>query len=220
MRALMMKELQLVMHPSTPIMILLGTLTLIPRWPYAIIVLYGILTAFFNALNAREAHDESFTFALPVSRRDMVRVRVGMMCAIETVMVIIMAVCICVRPALGIDAIAEEQPMVGMPANIALIGLFLASFGLFNVVFFPLYHKDPTKVGIPFLVACICACAFGGAFEAIPFMPFEACQQMSASGTAHLDVQCIVLCAGLVAFAALSALATLLARRAFATYDA
>lgn len=137
MRALLLKELQLVVHPSTYCLVFLGALVLIPSWPYAIIVLYGILIAFFNAMNAREMRDLSYSFALPIARRDMVRARLVVMMAIEVIMTAIMAICICLRPILSIDAVATEQGLVGMPANIALLGFVLITFGLFNAVFFP-----------------------------------------------------------------------------------
>lgn len=220
MRALLAKEFQLVVHPSTYVLVLLGALVLIPNWPYAIVLLYGILMAFFNAQNAREMRDLAYTFALPVSRRDMVRARVFVMVIIELAMTAIMALCICLRPVLGIDAVAATQPMVGLPANVALLGFSLATFGIFNLVFFALYFRNPTKIGVPFLVACIPATLFGIAFEAIPFVPVEACALISAAGFANIGAQLVVLFAGIALFGLLSALAIGLASRAFATYDA
>ena len=41
----------------------------------------------------------------------------------------------------------------GMDANLALLGEGLIVFGLFNLIFFPLYYKNITKVGTPFLFA-------------------------------------------------------------------
>lgn len=73
MHALLAKEFRLVVHPATYMLVVLGALVLIPSWPYAVIILYGILMAFFNAQNAREMRDLSYSFALPASRRDMVR---------------------------------------------------------------------------------------------------------------------------------------------------
>ena len=163
MHALLAKEFRLVVHPATYMLVVLGALVLIPSWPYAVIILYGILMAFFNAQNAREMRDLSYSFALPASRRDMVRVRVLVMIIIELAMTAIMALCICLRPVLGIDAVAATQPMVGLPANVALLGFTLATSGIFNLVFFALYFRNPTKIGVPFLLACVpVRCVRGG----------------------------------------------------------
>ena len=97
MHALLAKEFRLVVHPATYMLVVLGALVLIPSWPYAVIILYGILVAFFNAQNAREMRDLSCSFALPASRRDMVRARVLVMIIVELAMTAIMALCIC-RP--------------------------------------------------------------------------------------------------------------------------
>lgn len=105
MHALLTKEFRLVVHPATYMLVVLGALVLIPSWPYAVIILYGILVAFFNAQNAREMRDLSYSFALPASRRDMVRARVLVMVIVELEMTAIMALCICLRPVLGIDAV-------------------------------------------------------------------------------------------------------------------
>lgn len=220
MRALLAKEFQLVVHPSTYFLVVLGALVLIPNWPYAIVLLYGIMTAFFNALNARELRDLSYTFALPVSRRDMVYARVIVMMVIELVMTVIMTTCICLRPALGINELAAQQPLVGMPANIALIGFALATFGLFNLVFFTRYFRDPMKIGIPFLLACIVMLIFSVLFEVIPFIPIEWCAAVSAPGFGNLDAQLIVLAIGAALFAGLNALTVRRAARAFESYDA
>lgn len=220
MHALIAKELQLVVHPSTYFLVALGVLVLIPSWPYAIVLLYGIMTAFFNALNARELRDLSYTFALPVSRRDMVRARVIVMMLIELTMTALMAICICLRPVLGINEVAAQQPLVGMPANIALIGFALATFGLFNLVFFTRYFRDPMKIGIPFLLACIVMLIFSVLFEALPFIPIEWCAAVSAPGFANLDAQLVVLLIGAALFVGLNVLAVRRAARAFESYDA
>lgn len=220
MHALIAKELQLVVHPSTYFLVALGALVLIPSWPYAIVLLYGIMTAFFNALNARELRDLSYTFALSVSRRDMVRARVIVMVLIELAMIALMAICICLRPALGINEVAAQQPLVGIPANIALIGFALATFGLFNLVFFTRYFRDPMKIGIPFLLACIAMLVFSMFFEALPFIPIEWCAAVSAPGFENLDAQLVVLVIGAVFFVGLNALAFRRAARAFESYDA
>ena len=135
MHALLTMEFRVVVHPATYMLVVLGALVLIPSWPYAVIILYGILVAFFNAQNAREMRDLSYSFALPASRRDMVRARVLVMVIVELAMTAIMALCICLRSVLGIDAVAATQPMVGLPANVALLGFTLATFGIFNLVF-------------------------------------------------------------------------------------
>lgn len=220
MRALLLKEFRLVVHPSTYVMVALGSLVLIPNWPYAVILLYGVLTAFFNAQNAREMHDLSYSFALPISRADMVRVRVLVMVLIEVALVGIMALGLVARSILGIDEIALSQPMVGLPANVALLGCSLAALGIFNAAFFPLYYRDPNKIGVPFLLACIPFFIFCALFEAIPYLPGDVFAALSVLGFANAGVQISALCVGVVIFALLSTLAVHCARSVFVDFDA
>lgn len=218
MRALIAKEIRLVLHPSTYCLIALGVLVLVPSWLYAVILLYGILTAFFNSLNAREMHDLSYTFALPVSRRTMVCGRIATNLGVELAMIAVMALGIGLRGPLGINAL--EQAPVGMGANVALLGCSFAAFGLFNLVFFGLYYRNPLKVGMPFMVACIPTLLFCGLFEVVPFLPFEVCRHLGEPGWSHLSVQLGVLAVGIAVFVALSLLAMAWATRAFSRYDA
>lgn len=198
MKELIMKEITLVVHPATYCLVVLGVLVLIPQWPYMIVLLYGILIAFFNGLNAREMRDMSYSFSLPVSRANMVRARIGVMVGIELIMLGVMTLCICLRGPLGINGI--DQPLVGMPANIALLGFSFITFAVFNGVFFPLYYRDPHKVGVPFLIACVIAMVCGIAFEVIPFIPCELCQQIAGIGFTFLDTQLAVLGIGIMIF--------------------
>ena len=63
--------------------------------------------------------------------------------------------------------------VVGLDANLALLGFGLLLMGLFNGCFFPLYYKDPRKVGKPFLVGAAVLFSGIGITEALPhFVPF------------------------------------------------
>ena len=135
-------------------------------------------------------------------------------------MVAVMAVFVCLREPLGINGAMAAQPLVGLPANVSLLGFSLMAFGLFNAVFFPLYYRNPLKVGVPFILACIPTRVFGVLFEAIPYLPFAACQAVGAAGFGHLGAQLCVLAVGVVAFGVLGAVAEKLATRTFARYDA
>lgn len=220
MKAALAKEFRLVVHPSTYVLALLGALVLIPTWMYGAIFIYGVLVAFFNGMNAREMRDLSYSFSLPMSRREMVRSRIAAMMAIEAAMVAIMAVFVLLREPLGINALAQGQDLVGMPANLFLVGFGLAIFGVFNAFFYPLYYRNPMKVGVPFMVACVPAAVVLVALEAVPYLPFPWCSTFATIGMGNIGAQLAGLVAGAAVFAAGSLLAMWLAARSFASYDA
>lgn len=220
MSSLLLKELRLNVHPATYAMVALGALALIPSWMYGAIFVYGILAAFFNGINAREMRDLDYTFALPVSRAAMVRTRVSVMVMVEAAMLAIMTVCIALRGPLGIDGVAAAQGPVGTAANLYLVGFGLMVFGLFNAVFYPLYYRNPQKVGIPFLVASIPAAVAIFAVEMLPCLPVAGFAALGAPGFGGMGQQLAVLGAGILAFALLTLLGAALAVRVFSTFDA
>ena len=145
---LLKKEFRLCMHPTAPMMLCLSALILVPAYPYAITCFYMTLAIFFTCLTGRENHDAAYTACLPVSRRDMVRGRMGLACILEGVQLLACLGFVFLRPLTG-----STENSAGMDANIAVIAEGLIVFGLFNVLFFPRWYKDITKVGPPFIVA-------------------------------------------------------------------
>lgn len=220
MKALIMKEFRLVVHPATYMLALLGVLVLIPSWMYGAIFIYGILVAFFNGMNARETHDLAYSFALPASRRAMVRARVAVMALIEVFMLAVMVAFIALREPLGINGIAVEQGPVGCAANLYLVGLGFALFGLFNAVFYPLYYRNPLKVGAPFALACIPAALAIALLEALPYLPWDFCAPLGVPGFHDLGAQLTVLGIGVILFAFATLWGIRRASHAFATFDA
>lgn len=220
MKAALAKEFRLVVHPSTYVLALLGALVLIPTWMYGAIFIYGVLVAFFNGMNAREMRDMSYSFSLPMSRREMVRAHIAAMMAIEAVMIAIMLVFVLLREPMGINAIAQGQDLVGMPANLFLVGFGLAIFGVFNAFFYPLYYRNPMRVGVPFMIACLPAAVVLIALEALPYLPFPWCSMFAIVGIGEVGAQLAGLAVGAVVFALGSLLAMWLAARAFTSYDA
>lgn len=220
MKALIEKEVRLVLHPSTYALVALGALVLIPSWMYGAIFVYGVLVAFFNGMNAREMRDMEYSFSLPVSRRSMVHSRVAVMAAIETLMLVVMAVFVALREPLDINGFAVEQGFVGVAANLYLVGFGFIVFGVFNAVFYPLYYRDPSKVGIPFLIASIPTALIIVAMESLPYLPVNIFSAFGVPGFQGLPMQFAFLGIGIILFTAASAFAARLASRQFANYDA
>ena len=145
---LLKKEFRLCLHPTAPLFLMLCTMILIPNYPYAVSFFYMTLGVFFICLTGRETHDAAFTAALPVSRNQMVRGRVGMVCCLELADIIAAGLMLLIKSLIGFT-----PNQAGMDANIALLGEGFILFGLFNLIFFPNWYKSISKVGVPFLLA-------------------------------------------------------------------
>ncbi len=157
MKAALLKELRLVVHPSTYFIVVLGALVLIPSWMYGAIFIYGVLVAFFNGMNAREMHDLEYSFSLPLSRASMTRARILTMIGIETIMLAIMVAFIALRGPLGINAITPPSEAVGTAANLYLVALGFITFGMFNLVFYPLHYRSGASLS-PCRERCVLWC--------------------------------------------------------------
>ncbi|MGN1194447.1 MAG: ABC-2 transporter permease [Acutalibacteraceae bacterium] len=149
-RLLLKKEFVLSMHPTVPIMLLLGVMAIIPNYPYLVMYFYVTLSLFFTCLNARENNDTVYTLSLPVKKTDIVKSRLLFACIVE---LISLAVTV---PFILLSAkIAPQGNAAGMDANLVLLGQGFVLFGLFNLVFFTSYYKDVSKVGVPFVKASV-----------------------------------------------------------------
>ena len=147
-KLLLKKEFSLTMHPTVPVMLLLGVMVLIPNYPYLVAFFYVTLSLFFTCLNARENNDTVFTLSLPVRKTGLVKARILFSCIIE---LISLAVTV---PFLFLSAkITPQGNAAGMDANLVLLGQGFVLFGLFNLIFFASYYKDVSKVGVPFVTA-------------------------------------------------------------------
>ena len=197
-----------------------ATLDDIPSWMYGAIFIYGVLVAFFNGMNAREMHDLEYSFSLPLSRASMTRARILTMIGIETIMLAIMVAFIALRGPLGINAIAPPSEAVGTAANLYLVTLGFITFGMFNLVFYPLHYRDPLKVGLPFIIASIPAALCITATVVLPYLPFANAASFDIAGFNDPSAQLCALAAGLVVFIVCNVVACKLSARSFTHFDA
>lgn len=150
MKKLLIKEMKLSMHPSAPLMLLLSAMVFIPNYPFTVIFFYTTMAIFFTCLSGRENRDIAYSLTLPVAKRDIVRARILFAALLELSQLLIMLALIPL--AQRVNPVGNQA---GLDANIALVGLGLTVYGVFNLVFFTLYYKDVHRVGVPFIVSGI-----------------------------------------------------------------
>lgn len=148
MKAMWKKELCLTMHPTAPLFLALSAMVLIPNYPYGVLFFYTGLGIFFICLQGRENGDVPYTLQLPVSRRQVVQGRMLCSLVLQGAQLLLCALFILLRGILPLGA-----NLVGLDANLALLGLGFLLYGVWNAVFFPRYYRSVQKVGIPFVVA-------------------------------------------------------------------
>lgn len=185
--ALVRKELFLVFHPMTLVVLGLSALVLVPNWPYAVILLYACLCPYFNAQSAREQRDLDFAETLPVSRRSMATARIIAITLVELLCVLLMLAFSLARPIVG-----TPDSFVGMPPNLAFLGFSLLVFSVFDTVFFAMYYRDPMKFGVPFVLASLPTLIVMLAFEAAPYLSAAFAGLLARPGFENLAAQLVV----------------------------
>lgn len=214
MKELVYKELKLALHPAAIIFLCLSSMLMIPSYPYFVIFFYTCLGVFFTCMAGRENKDLYYTILLPVKKREIVGARFLLVVLVE-----LLQFAAAVPFALLHNTVYPGPNPAGMNVNIAFFGFAFLLLGLFNLVFFINYYKNPNKVGIPFLLGCIVFAVGMVLVEASKYvLPFAA-TYLNAQGTQNLPHQLAAFAIG----AALWALFTLAAYRrsvkSFETFD-
>lgn len=150
MSKLIKKEFALAMHPTVPMMLALSLMVLIPNYPYGVIFFYISMAIFFTCLSGRENNDVVYSLNLPVAKKDIVKARFIYAIILEFIQMIIMTPFIFLSQHL-----TPTGNLAGMDPNLALFGLALITYGVFNFVFFLFYYKNVNKVGIAFLISSV-----------------------------------------------------------------
>ncbi len=214
MKKLLMKELRLALHPTNVIFLLFAAMLLIPSYPYYVAFFYTTLGVFFTCLTGRENRDIEYTLLLPVRRADVVRARILLTVLLEAAQVMLS-----IPFAVLNRRLYPLGNMAGMEANVALFGLVLVMYGLFNVVFFPLYYRNPNKIGVAFLLGGLAEGVFIVLAElAAHQVPFVR-RYLDTADPTYLAPKLAVLAVGVALFAALTLLAARLSERRFERFD-
>jgi hypothetical protein len=162
---------------------------------------------------AREMQDFAFTFSLPCSRRQVAASKVLTTALLELAMVAVVLLAVSIK---GLWS-AQANPL-GLGGNYAFAGVLFLTFGMFNALFYPLYLRNPNRVGIPFLAASLLALMVTAVIQVVSLLP--AGQVLAAAPFSQLGAQLFILAAGALIFCALTALAITLASRTFSRYNA
>lgn len=170
MSTLLKKEFRLALHPAALIFLSLAVMMIIPNYPLTVTFFYPCLGAFFICQTGRENQDILYTALLPVEKRKVVRARIAMVALLQAGQIVLCVPFLFLRTLLPAEI---QTNAVGLGANLALLGVGLAQMGLFDLVFFTRYYRDPAKVGVPFLLGTLVMFLWMCCWEALPhFVPF------------------------------------------------
>ena len=214
MKNLMYKEFRLVVHPLYYLVALTGVLLLIPQWPYFIALMYFFFIAVPNIFaGGKASNDIGFSVMMPVRKRDVVMARMMVIVILELASIAVASV----FAALNITLYQAQNFL--LDPNIAFIGLVFVMYGLFNVVFFPMFYKTAYKIGLPIITAVIATVLFATAAEMQNLLSPAAAGVLDGISGDALVRQLPVLAAGIAVFALLTWLACRVSVKRFEKVD-
>ena len=115
----------------------------------------------------------------------------------------------CAVPALSTPNVS------GLDANIALNGIGLLIFGVFNIVFFIPYFTHPTKIGIPFLISSILTFVIIGSSVTLATAVPAYQTYIDTPDHSYVGYKLIVVAVGLIVYIVLTLLAVKISCKRF-----
>lgn len=214
MKNLLYKELRLALHPTNIIFLCFALMVFIPGYPYQVAAFFTCLGVNFLCVTGRENQDIFFTAVLPVRKGDAVRARFLMVILFQVGQMALMALCIVVK-----DAVLPLDNTAGLEANAALIGLCLITFGIFNVIFFTRYYKNPRKIGVPFVLGAVAVFLLIGLEVASSYLVPFVRDRLDTRYLLFMPEKLAVLAVGAAVYVLLTALARHKSVKAFEALD-
>lgn len=216
MRDILRKELVLSASPLSYFFILFGLMFFLPGYPVLCGAFFSTLGIFQSFQNAREANDIVFSSLLPIAKRDIVKGKFIFVCFIELCTLVLMVAAVIMR----MTAFAGSEVYLNnalMNANLYALGMALAVFALFNLVFVGGFFKTGYKLGRPFIVYTVLCIVVIGIAEAMHYFP--GLEALNAFGAEKMSVQLISLFAGALIYVSATYLSYIRSCRRFEMID-
>lgn len=186
MMNLLYKEWKLCTNTQIYIMMFLGFLVVIPNYPIFVVPIFlmSVIPQLFAI--GRATNDIFYTVTLPIKRKDVVKSKILFLSSLEIIFIFVTLIALIFSIYMSNNRIAVDEGIngvtsllpgnsTGMDANIAIIGIYFLTFGIFNLFMFPLYYKNPNRLLIPFLLGSFISIVFaGGLSSLLAFIPFLA----------------------------------------------
>jgi hypothetical protein len=196
---------------SLPFMFILAALILIPSYPAIVSSFYCTLCILNTCRLIATNKDLDFTLSLPVSRAQMVTAKNVSFVLLE----LTQFVC-CLFFALIADLITAPQGnSVGIDPNLAYFGFLFICYGVFNLIFMPLFFRSGIKTGVAILFAMVAFFLVYGLLEVLITVLPPGRAVIDSMQAANFGPQAVYLAAGIVFYALSFLIANKLSVRLF-----
>ncbi len=192
MKSLLYKEFRLGITPMFYLSLLFCALLLIPQWVFLLVPMYFLFTVVPNIFTlAKAQNDIVFSAMMPVRRSDIVKSRITSIVIFELAQILFMAIFSVIHVML------YSAGNFLMDTNVTYIGCVFLMYGIFNIVFFPMFYKTAYKVGVPIIAGVAATVVFSILAE---FVILAVPALKVLGGRDHIGAQLAVLAGGIVVF--------------------
>ncbi|MBQ7500667.1 MAG: ABC-2 transporter permease [Clostridia bacterium] len=214
MKKLLKKEMSLSASLLTYLFILFTLMTFIPGYPILMSAFFVCFGIFQSVQFSREDNDILFSVLLPVRKRDIVTGKYLFAAVIQ----MIAFAAVAAFTALRMTVMSGFRPYTTnalMNANLAYLGFFLIICALFNTVFLGGFFRTAYYFGKPFVLFIVVTMIAIFIAEAMHHVP----------GLERIDstkpnlIQLIILCAGVLIYAAATVLSCRTSQKRFEKID-
>ena len=143
------------------LLFLLSAIVLAPNYPRIVVAFFVIMpiTSLFGFI--REHRTDDVFSALPVKRGDIINGQVLFAVCIEIIYISLMAAFAAVSAFIPFDGATIATTSVGMHCTPAFFGIVFFSYGIFNLVFLPIYFRggksSPSRALVSVIIAVVCS---------------------------------------------------------------
>ena len=221
MKNLLYKELRLCVPVQTWIFVALNCLCIIPNYPAVATLLYPLSGFSVLVSVAQSDRDPLYTSLLPVHKKDVVKAKMLLVCFLQIVSLLIAIPFAMVKRFVLSPMMPEESHYADIGFNLTSLGAALLLYGFYNLLFFPLYYKNPESRRIaPFLIPPFATALLGLVISA-PFMAYEPAADFINDWSSPLSwgIRIASFIVGLAAFFLLSLWADKAAEKRFQKID-
>lgn len=213
---LLMKELKLGVSPIFYILpIMTGALMLIPGWLYFLVLLYFCFITVPNMLGIYKAeNDLIFSMMMPVSKKDVVKAKVGVFVILE-----LLHIAIAIGFGLISTRLYPDLSYYFFGPTLGFWGLCFVMLGIFNLILISMYFKTAYKYGAATIVATAAATLFAGVAEWLAIANVTVYDLFKGAGAENFMLQLSILLAGMVIFTLFTIIAYTIAIKRFEKVD-
>ena len=150
MKNLLYKEFKLSTNVQTIIFTILACLVIIPSWPSLISVMYPLIAIITIFPISSANQDPLYTSFLPIKKKDIVKARILYIMCIEIIAILISIPFALIRKYLLSSIILND-----LGINLALYGIVLFIYTIFNLILIPWVYKKIDKTALPTTISTI-----------------------------------------------------------------